>query len=243
MADIVLLHGITESTSSWQPLVAPLAARHRVVAVDLLGHGDNVGVGPYNLETLTGAAVTSIAAAGLDPAQVVLVGHSLGGMIATAVATVVTPRGVVNVDQGLQLSGFKDGLMQLEPLLRGDQASFETAIAMVFDSMRGPLGDAEAARIGALRQPRQDVVLGMWDAVLTSSVDELNALVDAVAGDVRCPYLAIHGIDPGDAYGDWLTSNVHGATYELWADHGHYPHLVDPTRFVNRVQAFVDSLD
>jgi pimeloyl-ACP methyl ester carboxylesterase len=36
---IVLVHGIIESRRSWDPLIAPLAREHRVVAVDLRGHG------------------------------------------------------------------------------------------------------------------------------------------------------------------------------------------------------------
>jgi len=36
---LLLLHGFTGSGATWQPLLAPLAARHRVMAVDLPGHG------------------------------------------------------------------------------------------------------------------------------------------------------------------------------------------------------------
>ena len=36
---LLLLHGFTGSGATWLPLLAPLAAQHRVVAVDLPGHG------------------------------------------------------------------------------------------------------------------------------------------------------------------------------------------------------------
>lgn len=36
---LLLLHGFTGSAATWLPLLAPLAAHHRVVAVDLPGHG------------------------------------------------------------------------------------------------------------------------------------------------------------------------------------------------------------
>jgi 2-succinyl-6-hydroxy-2,4-cyclohexadiene-1-carboxylate synthase len=36
---LVLLHGFTGSSASWWPVIDQLAARHRVIAVDLIGHG------------------------------------------------------------------------------------------------------------------------------------------------------------------------------------------------------------
>lgn len=243
MADLVLLHGITESRRAWDPVTQRLqAAGHRVLALDLHGHGEARGAPPYDLNALVAHAAQAIVAAGFAPASTVVVGHSLGGMVATALATVLPLRAVVNVDQPLRLAAFKAGLGQLEPLLRGDDAAFRSAIAMVFDGMRGPLDPAETARIEALRRPDPAVVLGVWDSLLTASEDELDALVDSVARGVRLPYLALHGIDPGPDYLAWLQTAVPGAVVEVWPGHGHYPHLVDTGRFVQRLQAFIDGL-
>jgi pimeloyl-ACP methyl ester carboxylesterase len=264
MADLVLIHGITESRRSWDPLIDLLRANHRVIAIDLLGHGDASRTPPFGLEAMTGAAIQSITTAGFDPQRCVLIGHSLGGMIASSIASVLGPLGVINVDQSLRLGDFQAGLQQLEPLLRGDDAAFQSAISMVFDQLRGPLSAGETARIESLRAPVQEVVLSIWDPVLTSPASDgslpfgfnsdpsvhhsvtpgsdLDALVDALAGSITVPYLSLHGIDPGTAYRDWITSAIPSATCEVWADHGHYPHLVDPTRFIERVNAFVALL-
>jgi pimeloyl-ACP methyl ester carboxylesterase len=242
MADLVLIHGITESRRSWDPLIELLQANHRVIAIDLLGHGDASRTPPFGLEAMTGAAIQSITTAGFDPQRCVLIGHSLGGMIASSIASVLRPLGVINVDQSLRLGDFQAGLQQLEPMLRGDDAAFQSAISMVFDQLRGPLSAGETARIESLRAPVQEVVLSIWDPVLTSPAADLDALVDAVAGSITVPYLSLHGIDPGTAYRDWITSAIPSATCEVWADHGHYPHLVDPTRFIERVNAFVALL-
>jgi pimeloyl-ACP methyl ester carboxylesterase len=56
--------------------------------------------------------------------------------------------------------------------------------------------------------------------------------------DHPTPYLALFGIDPGPGYAEWLARRVPGAVVETWEDHGHYPHLVDPDRFVDRIVAF-----
>jgi len=81
-------------------------------------------------------------------------------------------------------------------------------------------------------------VLGTWRAVFESSVDELDATVGSMLGAVTVPYLSLHGDDPGDEYRAWLTSQCATATVEVWPEHGHYPHLVDQPRFLERLAAF-----
>jgi pimeloyl-ACP methyl ester carboxylesterase len=234
---VVLVHGITESRRTWDPLVAPLiAAGYRVVAIDLRGHGDSSRTAPYDLATMAGDLGAVLGHEGLDDA--LLIGHSLGGAVVSAYAAGGPCRGVVNVDQPLLLAGFKEVLSGLEPALTGTTEQFRGAIAAIFDEMAGPLSGAERWRVDHLRQPEQEVVLGVWDLVFHSSAEELDAVVDGVAGAVTVPYLSLHGIDPGSAYGAWLTSRIPSATFEVWPDHGHYPHLIDPARFVDRVTAF-----
>ncbi len=237
---LVLVHGITECRRSWDPLVPALAAEHTLVMVDLRGHGES-GTGPqYDLGAMASDVHELLDQLGLaDP---LLVGHSLGGTVVTAYAAVFDCRAVINVDQSLALSGFQEGLRQLEPMLRGDTATFTSAIGMVFDSMAGRLSDAERARIESVRQPQQEVVLGVWTPVLEQSVDELDALVTSIASHVRVPYLSLHGIDPGPTYAAWLQDLIPTASVEVWPDVGHYPHLVHPEHFLTRVQAFEQSL-
>lgn len=237
---LVLVHGITESRRSWDPLVPALAADHTVVMLDLRGHGESSRGPQYDLGAMASDVHELLDELGLvDP---LLVGHSLGGTVVTAYASAFGCRGVVNVDQPLALSGFQDTLRQLEPSLRGDTATFESAIVDVFDSMAGQLVGAERARIDALRRPAQEVVLGIWTPVLTSSIDDLDKLVESIARHVTVPYLSLHGIDPGPGYGDWLQALVPTATVEVWPDVGHYPHLVHPQHFLERVRAFEASL-
>jgi pimeloyl-ACP methyl ester carboxylesterase len=56
---------------------------------------------------------------------------------------------------------------------------------------------------------------------------------------VTAPVLSLHGIDPGPDDIAWLTGLVPSVEVEVWADHGHDPHLVDPSRFLARVEAFL----
>lgn len=233
---LVLIHGITECRSAWDPLLALFAQHYDVLRVDLRGHGQSAPGDVYDPITLATDVAQTVDAA--DMHSPLVVGHSLGGIVASAYAAVARPRAVVNVDQPLRLADFKAALSQLEPMLRGDGASFETAIDLVFRSMMGPLPDDEAARVGALRRADQSVVLGIWGTVFESTAAELDATVAALAGAITVPYLSLHGIDPGEAYGHWLHHLVPTATVEVWPDQGHYPHLLHPDRFVERVVDF-----
>lgn len=237
---VVLVHGITESRRTWDPLLAPLLADYRVIAVDLRGHGDSSKVGPYDLTTMATDLAAMIEAEGADDA--LLVGHSLGGAVVSAYAAGRPCRGVVNVDQPLALAGFKAALGDLEPMLRGSEEQFQGAITAIFDDMAGPLEGADRRRVDNIRSADQDVVLGVWELVLSSTAEELDAVVDAVADAVTAPYLSLHGIDPGPDYESWLTGRVASSTVEVWPGLGHYPHLVEPMRFLDRVREFDASL-
>lgn len=73
--DLVLLHGWGLHAGAWAEVVPPLAARHRVHAIDLPGHGLSAGVAPAAF----GACVDAVAELIPDGANVC--GWSLGGLV------------------------------------------------------------------------------------------------------------------------------------------------------------------
>jgi pimeloyl-ACP methyl ester carboxylesterase len=234
---LALVHGITESRRTWDPLLAPLIAQgYRVIAVDLRGHGGSSRVAPYDLATMAGDLGAVLQAEGVDDA--LLVGHSLGGAVVSAYAAGGPCRGVVNVDQPLALADFQGVLRELQPMLQGDAESFQGAISAIFDQMAGPLAGAERWRVDHIRAAEPEVVLGVWDMMFNATADDLDAVVDQLAAAITVPYLSLHGIDPGPDYAGWLTGKIPSATVEVWADQGHYPHLIEPQRFVERIVEF-----
>ncbi len=81
---IVLLHGITLSAAIWPYQLRSLAAAgHRVLAFDLRGHGRSATTSAPSKLTLDrlAADVEEVLGA-LDVRDAVLVGHSMGGMVA-----------------------------------------------------------------------------------------------------------------------------------------------------------------
>lgn len=233
---LVLIHGITDNRHMWHPLLHDLAAHHLVLAVDLRGHGESDTDEGYDPISYASDVVETAAALGVRDA--IVIGHSLGGVVASAYAAVAPCRAVLNIDQSLRLSSFKEALGQLEPMLKGDEASFQQALELMFSAMDGPLSAAEQARLRGHRRADQQVVLATWAAVFDSTEAELDATVEALATRITVPYLSLHGIDPGADYGPWLQRLVPTATVEVWPDMGHYLHLVDPVRFCTRLAEF-----
>ncbi len=237
---VVLVHGITESHHSWDPLIPELALDFQVVAVDLRGHGASERRPPYDALTMAGDVHAVIEAVGAPTP--LMIGHSLGGAVVSIYASAYSPRGVINVDQALDLTGFKAVLTEFEPMLRGDDASFHAVIDGMFEGLYGALSIEERARIGEFASPEQEVVLGVWDMILRSDIAALAELIDSTAGGIDMPYLALHGSDPGAEYREWLAKTIPTSTFELWDGNGHFPHLVEPHRFLERVHEFEHDL-
>jgi pimeloyl-ACP methyl ester carboxylesterase len=82
---LVLVHGITSSSRTWERVLPLLAERHTVLAPDLLGHGSSAKPrGDYSLGAYASGLRDLLVALGEPPATVV--GHSLGGGIAMQLA-------------------------------------------------------------------------------------------------------------------------------------------------------------
>jgi len=237
---LVLVHGITENRHSWDPLTADLARDHRVLRVDLRGHGESPAGDDYGVATLADDVAAVVAEVDPDGPPPLLVGHSLGGMVVTAYAAAHDVRGAVNVDQSLDLAPLQAGVQAQAENLRGP--AFPAVIAALFDSMRGTVPDAEWARLDALRRPDQAVVLAIWGLLLDTTPEELEKAVEAMVSGLTAPYLALDGIDPGPGHGEWLARRIPQAQLEVWAGLGHYPHLVEPERFLARVRRFEAEL-
>jgi len=239
-ADVVLIHGLTDSSLTWGPITGMLAERYRVTTLDLRGMGRSDDADDYSAIAMVGDVAEVVAEA--EVTSPLVVGHSLGGVVATGYSAQHDVRGTVNVDQSLHLSGFKEALMQVEPMLR-DPATFEPVIEAVFAGLDGnQLPDVITADIASHRRTRQEVVLGVWAQVFSLSVAELDALMAQLTSGLTTPYLSLHYADPSPDYESWLHRLIPQAVVEHptppKGEYGHYGHRIDPDRFVDRIIAF-----
>ncbi|MEQ8718151.1 MAG: 2-succinyl-6-hydroxy-2,4-cyclohexadiene-1-carboxylate synthase [Acidimicrobiales bacterium] len=120
---VVLLHGFTGSAAAMEPLAVPLRRTHRVLSVDLVGHGGSAvpdDTSAYSTEAVARHLVGLFEA--LELGDVVLVGYSMGGRIALTLAC-----SRPDLVAGLVTIGATAGLT--DPLARAERRASDAALA------------------------------------------------------------------------------------------------------------------
>lgn len=82
---IVLLHGFLENQKMWDNYIDVFSVKNRVIAIDLLGHGETECLGYVHSMEDNADAVHAVLAE-LRIRKAILVGHSMGGYVALAFA-------------------------------------------------------------------------------------------------------------------------------------------------------------
>jgi len=230
---LVLLHGLTFDRRHWDPLRRELEAidpDRRVLALDLPGHGDAPRRASYQLTEVVEVLHGQVAVAGLaEPPTVV--GHSVGGVIATVYAARYPARAVVNLDQFLLPGAFGEVVRAAEPDLRGP------GWRMVWDRLVAGMGIAslppEARRIADIAtDPRPDLLLGYWDEILHGTDEHIAADREAdlrTIGERGISYRWVTAGEPPDRYIQWLTAAL-PTTIITVLPGGHLPHLEHPAK-------------
>ena len=243
---VLLLHGFGASLHTWEPWAQALAAKHRVLRVDLPGHGLSPPdtSGDYTDTRSLQLLLALLDARGIQRASVI--GNSMGGRIAWTLA-VRHPERVdklvlVSPDGFASPGYFEYGkapevspLLQLmrvalpRPLLR-----MSLAPAYVNNEV---LDDALLARYhDLLRAPgaRQAMLQRMRQTVLVDPVPLLKT--------VRAPTLLLWGeqdaMIPIANADDYLKA-IPGSTLVRLPGLGHLPHEEDPVRSLAPVSEFL----
>ena len=239
-APLVLLHGLTFDRATWRPVLDELrqnCPRRQVLALDLPGHGRSPDWPRYSIDGVADAVHEAVRQAGL--ARPVVVGHSIGAMIATTYAARYRAKGVVNVDQWLWVEPASAFAKSVASEMHGDGFAGiweKVEAGMHTDMLPGPAQDL----LRASRRSRQDLVTGYWRALFDTPASELAsdkaAALDAVRA-ARIPYLFIAGHDVEPEYRAWLLRALPDASVEVWPGSGHFPQLAHPGRFADRLEA------
>ena len=241
-APLLLLHGITEDHRAWDEIAPALARDARVIRIDLPGHGASSPLPEYSAFSLATAVANFVSALGLrEPPHVV--GHSLGGLLATLLGALVPVRSIVNVDQAFLLGPFIELVRRIAPRLAGD--GFCDAMNEELELLGGPrLPERIRDELRRYRvAERAPVVRGLWLPLLAQDEAALLATLAPVLTQIRAPYLSLHGDDPGPGYAEWLRGVIPTSTTEIWPGLGHWLHRIDPARFITRLRAFHSTRD
>jgi len=147
--DVVILHGLGTTSQDWLPVSRLLARRYRVTLVDLPGHGMSPMPEPFSLDRAVAALDQALSETSDRP--VILVGHSLGGLVAAAEAArhPERVRGLVLVETALRPQVSAAQRAQLEARLDQDYRGLlrSSYLEMARDSAQGEKLFAEAAQL------------------------------------------------------------------------------------------------
>jgi pimeloyl-ACP methyl ester carboxylesterase len=184
---VVFMHGLTFDRRTWRPITDQLGGSVMSIAIDLPAHGESGGE-PTSLENVTEQIHRLLESPRVE--RPVLVGHSMAAGIAGLYASVHPVRGIVLVDQAMEVLPFARMLHQIAPMLPG------RAFDQVWPNIENSLGlerIPEPTRTLVLdtHKVKQDVVLGYWDQVLNTDPAELQTWIDGNASDILSPCLAV----------------------------------------------------
>jgi pimeloyl-ACP methyl ester carboxylesterase len=88
---IVLIHGFGAAIDWWDEVAPQLATDHRVIRIDLIGHGGSAApASGYSIERQAAMVSAVLDKLGVD--RFTVIGHSMGGEVATALASIKPER-------------------------------------------------------------------------------------------------------------------------------------------------------
>ncbi|MGV4986699.1 alpha/beta fold hydrolase [Streptomyces sp. NRAIS4] len=235
---LLFIHGSASSTRSWNPMVPLLAGSHRVIRIDLLGHGRSAKPADRSYAIPDQARRAGVALDRLGVEHAVLVGHSSGGAVATALAEqrpeLATALALVNTGPSL------DAFVAPESAATGPSQWPPTDEQLRWFASTG------FSRAGyQIPEELLDEVRGMTYHTFTTTMRatrsylEQRALPDRLAV-LGKPLLVIFGEEDrrwrSSSASDYLA--VPGAKVELLPGLGHSPLLEDPPRTATLLLAF-----
>ncbi|WP_394551668.1 alpha/beta fold hydrolase [Agromyces sp. MMS24-JH15] len=159
----VLVHGIMSDSRAWHRVTAELEAHgFRVIAVDLAGHGLSPRARRYSPGAWADDVVETVGPL-LDGPPDVVMGHSLGALVASLVGDRLAPRAAIYVDpafgfpsgvKGFAMKAFfavaprprRGALVKMNPRWHADDVEIELATLRDWDK-RTILGLADSRRL------------------------------------------------------------------------------------------------
>lgn len=235
---LLLVHGTASSARSWDLLAPLLTGAHRVVRVDLLGHGRSAKPDDADYEVPAHARRVGEVMDRLGVGEAVVVGHSTGGMVATSLAEqrpgLVTALALI--DTGPSLDVFTGEGIPVGP---------EEWPNLTDEQLRGAMAHAFSRPGFRIPQFLVDELRGMTFHSLTATMRATRTYlarqpIPERLAAVGKPLLVIFGEDDrrwraasADGY-----RTVAGGRVVMLPGVGHSPMLEDPERTAEAVLAF-----
>ena len=220
--DVVLIHGWACNRRFWDSQLAPLAARFRVLNIDLPGHGESGrSRRAWTIRALGSDVVAVLRLA--EARQCILVGHSMGADVTLEASRQLRSavEGMIWVDQYAQLSHALSR-SSIAARLVPFRADFVNTTRRLVESLFSPLAAPElVARVAsemASASPKTAV------ATLEATWNHARS-VPALLAEVGLPVVAINAANSST---DRDSLAAHGIEVLELRDSGHFPMLERP---------------
>jgi pimeloyl-ACP methyl ester carboxylesterase len=260
---LILLHGVTRRGSDFAPILAPLAFAHEVHAIDLRGHGGSGRVkGSYRVVDYIPDILAYVRDLGPEP--VILLGHSLGAMVAAGVAARIPGlvRALVLEDPTFEMTAGRREETSFPDLFRAfrehagsDRPTAEIARALAEATIRVPgqpspvplgrIRDAASLRFSAscLKRLDPDVLDPGYEGLSLDGYD-----VPGTLQAISCPTLLLQGDHAAggalpDDYAAELARSVRDVSHVSLPGIGHNIHSAQPAAMARLVLDFLGSID
>lgn len=247
---IALIHAGVADRRMWDPLVADLSGRHRLIRHDARGFGETLPPsGPWSHHTDFLSVLDEFLVG-----RTHVIGASMGAGIAVE-AALARPGAVAS----LVLAGpggalFGDAPAELRPIWaaeidaldRGDlDAAVEVNLRAWVDGPLRAAGDVDpAVRAFVGRMQRDAFELPEWDPE-TAPEHELSPAAVGRLGELACPVLVLVGDGDQPAVrhaAERLAGAVARVRLVVWPGVGHLPSLERPAEFSALVREFLDAV-
>ncbi len=247
---LLALHGFTGSTAAWDLHAPALAERHRLLLVDLPGHGRTHLPDPDLATVERSAADLAELLLDLAAAPADVLGYSLGARIALRLAidhpevvarlVLESPSaGIANPDDRAARRAADAALA--DRIVQGGITAFvdEWEQNAVFAS-HAALPPERVRRIRAMRLANDPA--GLAASLRAAGQGAMVPLHDRLA-DVAAPTLVIAGaLDTvSRPRAEQVAAGITGARLEIIEDAGHTPHDEQPEAFARLVSAFLQE--
>lgn len=263
---VLFLHGVTRTWEDFGAFIPSLPATWNIAAVDLRGHGQSSRAAAYRVVDYA-ADIDELIERHLPDQSVTIYGHSLGSLIAMAVAARQPSRvrALVLEDPPLDLLGeriqqsiYFDMFVGYQELVRSQLPVTEMLprLANLLVNVPGlPPGQKRKVPLGTIRDPASlryltDCLAQLDPQVLAPLVSgewtqglELAEIIEAV----RCPVLALQGTPElggmcTDADAADLAQKLPQAKVVKFPEAGHLVHLMATDAAVEATVEFLKGL-
>jgi len=238
---LVFIHGWCSNRTFWRKQLDEMAQKYRVVAIDLPGHGES---GRYREEwTITSFAEdVETVVEELNQERVVLIGHSMGGLVALKVTQLIPENviGVIGVDAISNVESESQSDM-MDRVIAAFEADFEGTMYAFMPRMFSPNTDSTIVQWATKSSANADKAMAVSIMRGVSEIDEKD-LLSSTSVPVRCIYSASD--DPSGPQ-SYIEINKKYADFDaVFVDSvGHFLYLEKPKEVNHHLLTLLSEID